>query len=136
MLISLGLPGASKSNPKPPSTSTSTVGKSAVKNSEESKTPLDLSMPKKSRKRVNSEVSTDTTSGKVQVPLPETADPPKDQSERKRKVRKTVKGNEHDNKEVIHQAGSFALFRPRFHFRPFPSFFLSFLPFSGVLFFP
>ena len=63
--------------------------------------------PDKSRKRVHSEVSTDTTSGEAHVSLPETAIPPQDQSERKLKMRKTVKENaEHD--EITHQAGAFA----------------------------
>ena len=103
---SYGLTGSGQQKPESP------LSKPVVTDSQSEgiKPPLNPPKPDKSRKRVNSEVSTDTTSGEAQVPLPETADHPEDQSGRKRKARKTMKGNEHDNKEVTHQAGSFAFF--------------------------
>ena len=92
--------------------------------SEGIKAPLNPPKPDKSRKRVHSEVSTDTKSGEAQVSLPETANPPKDQSERKPKMRKTAKENAEHDEEMTHQAGAFASSIFFFVFVFFPFFYL------------
>ena len=131
---SQGIPDPSNSKLKAPSISAPAVDKSAAKHSQpEGSKVLNPLNPDKSRKRVQSEISTHTTtSGKAQVPLPETTGSTNDQSGRKRKARKTAKGKGAEyNKEVIHQAGAFAFFSFFVFVFVFPSSYP--LPLSGGL---